>query len=164
MERIERLTVEEYLEFEGLLEEEGLQDYSGEVLEKLPSHLFGIAIDYGFNETEVRDWIFINAQKIADEIKQEENRETLVDPNVFVKCEWCAGTGHDVERFAIGAIEKCWDCQGTGLEGGLKAQEVKFSYERKMTELIEKEIDWDEVERIEKEYENKRKNTSLDTL
>lgn len=74
MKHIERLTVEEYLEFEGLLKEEGLQDYSGEVLEKLPSHLFGIAIDYGFNDTEVREWIYKNAKEIANEIK--ENEET----------------------------------------------------------------------------------------
>lgn len=159
MKRIERLTVEEYKEFEDLLSEDNLESFSGEILEEIPSNLFGIALDYGFNDTEVRDWIYKNAKELVIQVRENEIKEEFLNREVdpFKKCEWCAGTGRDIERLSIGAIEKCWDCQGTGLEGGLKAEELNSAYKKKITELIEENIDWDEVERLEKEYENEQK-------
>lgn len=58
MKRIERLTQEEIQELIEVVKQ-GSDTISYEyVLEEMSSHLFGIALDYGFYDTEVREWIW----------------------------------------------------------------------------------------------------------
>lgn len=142
MKRIERLTEQEVNKFKDLLSEDNLEDHAEKILEELPSHLFGIAIDYGFNDTEVRDWLYTNGKEIGEKCVMEQK---------FPKCQWCKGTGTDSEMLAVGAVQGCWDCEATGLEGGKKAQQEYFSIISEEMKEVEESIDWDEVERLEKE-------------
>lgn len=58
MKRIERLTVDEVQELINTIRE-GCSNFNHEtVLEEMPTHLFGVALDYGFYDTEVREWIW----------------------------------------------------------------------------------------------------------
>lgn len=33
-----------------------------ELLDEMPTHLFTIGLDYGFDDTEVRDWIYLHLE------------------------------------------------------------------------------------------------------
>lgn len=67
-------------------------------------------------------------------------------------CEWCNGSGSDSES---NIYNGCPDCKGTGYKHGNKGKDL---YNKKLNEeliRLESEIDWCEVERLEKLYENK---------
>ena len=57
------------------------------------------------------------------------------------KCQWCDGSGTDKEFLAIGGVRECWDCKGTGFEGGLEAQKEYWRIENKKMEELEKKLD-----------------------
>ena len=59
----------------------------------------------------------------------------------FKKCEWFEGAGIDKELLAIGGVKSCWDCEGTGFEGGLKAQKEYLLLKNEELEALEKNLD-----------------------
>lgn len=66
MKRVQRLTPNEYEEFKELLPENSVEQLAEELLEKMSSYLFGILLDYGVNDTEVRDWVYTQVMKRKD--------------------------------------------------------------------------------------------------
>lgn len=67
-------------------------------------------------------------------------------------CEWCDGSGTDSES---NIFKGCPDCQGTGYKYGIRGKEL---YNKQLNEefiRLESEIDWDEIERLEKLHKNK---------
>ena len=59
MKNINRFSEEELVEVKGMLSEYKSEDLLEETLEEMPGYLIGVSIDYGFNDTEVRDWIHL---------------------------------------------------------------------------------------------------------
>ena len=59
MRNISRFSEEELVELKEMLSEYNSEDLGEEILEEMSGYLIGISIDYGFNDTEVRDWIYL---------------------------------------------------------------------------------------------------------
>ena len=57
------------------------------------------------------------------------------------ECEWCDGSGTDREFLAIGGVRGCWDCQGTGFEGGIEAKKEHLRLQEEEMKQLEKELD-----------------------
>lgn len=58
MKKRDRFSEKELANLKKNLSEYKSEDLLEEVLEEMSGYLIGIAIDYGFNDTEVRDWIY----------------------------------------------------------------------------------------------------------
>ena len=59
MRNISRFSEEELVELKEMLSEYKSEDLLEEVVEEMSGYLIGVSIDYGFNDTEVRDWIYL---------------------------------------------------------------------------------------------------------
>lgn len=63
MKNINRFSVEELEELSMILSEYESEHLMEEVLENMSGYLLGISLEYGFSDTEVRDWIHVYLEK-----------------------------------------------------------------------------------------------------
>ena len=63
MKNINRFSVEELEELSMILSEYESEHLMEEVLENMSGYLLGISLEYGFSDTEVRDWIYVYLKK-----------------------------------------------------------------------------------------------------
>ena len=78
MDRIKRLAEYEIQELKDVISYIK-EDFDEElVIDEMPTNLFGIALDYGFNDTEVREWIWKFVEDY-DKNKSAKNKNANVD-------------------------------------------------------------------------------------